>query len=33
MRVVVPTGTTGTQIIQTQIMPQAMLKQGNVSVF
>lgn len=29
MRVVVPTGTAGTQIIQTQLMPQAMLKQGD----
>lgn len=32
MRVVVPSGTTGTQIIQTQIMPQAMLKQGNSTI-
>lgn len=30
MRVVMPTGTASAQIIQTQIMPQAMLKQGTV---
>lgn len=33
MRVVMPTGTASAQIIQTQIMPQAMLKQGTVITF
>lgn len=33
MRVVVSTGTASAQIIQTQIMPQAMLKQGTVFQF
>lgn len=32
MRVVMPTGTASAQIIQTQIMPQAMLKQGTVVI-
>lgn len=33
MRVVMPSGTTSAQIIQTQLMPQAMLKQGTVITF
>lgn len=33
MRVVMPSGTASAQIIQTQIMPQAMLKQGTVLIF
>lgn len=32
MRVVMPAGAGNAQIIQTQLMPQAMLKQGTVSV-